>query len=291
MAKTKWTPEERHFFESVGRAIFMNPFDAAREHLLGGVSPGHDGEAFQLDPRLYAFVAEVEMRIAKLEAAGFGTIDHFDAAERRFMEPMFLYLVYHRFVKDLDRLVHRQLEMGDTPAPVPFAPDLLAALGARGFSEERSRHYFAMFYKLRRAFFFILTSLVGDSRSMRTLRSSLWNGLFTHDMHTYDLYLWNRMEGLLDTPPRRDRHGEGVGRLGDRALGADSVRREHGPLRVELLEDRTTRSTSRSFPRGSSNPSSSATARARLPVRSPITRASSTCAASTARSSSTRSGR
>jgi len=194
MGKAKWAPDERHFFQSVGRAIFMNPFDEARENLLGRVSPGHAGEAFQLDPKFYAFVVEVEQRIAKLEAQGLGTIDKFDEEERRFMEPVFLYLVYHRFVADLDRLVRRQVEMGDTPSPVPFAVDLLAALGARGFSEERSRHYLAMFYRLRRAFFFTLTSLVGESRSMRTLRCALWNAMFTHDMHTYDMYLWNRME-------------------------------------------------------------------------------------------------
>ena len=193
-AKPKWTPEDRRFFESVGRVIFMNPFDDARENLLFRVAPGHAGEAFKLDPKFYAFVAEVEQRIAKLEAQGLGTIDKFDAEERLFMEPVFLYQVYHRFVADLDRLVRRQLELGDSPAPAPFAGALLAALGARGFTEERGRHYLAMFYRLRRAFFFTLSALVGDSRSMQALRCALWNAMFTHDMHTYDMYLWNRME-------------------------------------------------------------------------------------------------
>ena len=192
--KAKWTPEDRRFFKTVGRMIFMNPFDIARENLLGRVSPGHEKGALKLDPKFYAFAGQVEQRIAKLESQGFTTLDKFDAEERLFMEPVFLYLVYHRFVRDLDQLVRRQLEMGDTPAPVPFAEELLAALGARGFTEERSRHYFAMFYKLRRAFFFTLTTLVGDGQSMRALRGSLWNAMFTNDMRTYDQYLWNRME-------------------------------------------------------------------------------------------------
>jgi DNA-binding NtrC family response regulator len=193
-AQARLSADDRAFFGGVGRAIFMNPFSDEREQLLGRVSPGHGGEATRLDPKFYAFVAEVDQRIAKLDRGGATTIDDFDASDRPFMEPVFLYQVYHDFVGDLDRLVRRQLEMGDVAAPVAFANDLLAQVAARGFSDEQSRHYLAMFYRLRRAFFFTMTSLVGDSRSMRALRCSLWNAMFTHDMHTYDMCLWNRME-------------------------------------------------------------------------------------------------
>ena len=35
--KRKWSPEDRGFFETVGQMVFMNPFDEAREKLLGGM--------------------------------------------------------------------------------------------------------------------------------------------------------------------------------------------------------------------------------------------------------------
>src|SRR6185295_11575612 len=50
------------------------------------------------------------------------------------------------------------------------------------------------FFQLRRAFYFILRSLAGECESMRKLRESLWNNVFTHDMRGYDAALWNRME-------------------------------------------------------------------------------------------------
>ena len=84
--KRKWSPEDRGFFKTVGQMVFMNPFDEARERLLGGMFPGHTGESLRLDPKLYAFAGEVQRRLEKLEAAGAGTLDHFDAEERLFME-------------------------------------------------------------------------------------------------------------------------------------------------------------------------------------------------------------
>ena len=58
-ARRKLSPEDRGFFGPLARVIFLNPFSAEREALLGRVSPGHAGEALHLDPKTYAFVTEV----------------------------------------------------------------------------------------------------------------------------------------------------------------------------------------------------------------------------------------
>jgi transcriptional regulator with PAS, ATPase and Fis domain len=63
-----------------------------------------------------------------------------------------------------------------------------------GFAQEAARRYFALFFQLRRAFYFIQGSLAGECESMRRLREALWKNVFTHDMRGYEAALWNRME-------------------------------------------------------------------------------------------------
>jgi len=70
---------------------------------------------------------------------------------------------------------------------------LLARLREFGFKADEARHYFAFFYQLRRAFFFI-NQLAGTSPSMCRLRCSLWNNIFTHQAQRYESALWDRME-------------------------------------------------------------------------------------------------
>ena len=179
-AKLTLSTQDRDFFASLGQAIFMNTFGEEREALLGRVSPGHAGEALHLDPKFYAFVAEVNRRIDRLDHRGRTTIQQFADRDGEVMQPVFLYQVYHRYVAELDAVIQKQLGMKDAATPVSFAEALIADLGQRGFTEEQSLHYLAMFYQLRRAFFFILDALVGDSPSMQQLRRALWNSVFTH---------------------------------------------------------------------------------------------------------------
>jgi len=193
-SKPTLTNDDRAFFAPLGRAIFMNVFSEEREALLGRVGPGHLGEALRLDPKAYAFLAEVNRRLDRLDRHGVCTIQQFREADRGFMQPVLLYQVYHRFVAELDAVIRTQLERQDAAVAVPFAESLISLLLARGFSEAESLRYLAIFYQLRRAFYFILDALVGDSPSMQHLRSALWNAVFTHDMQIYDRCLWDRME-------------------------------------------------------------------------------------------------
>jgi len=102
--------------------------------------------------------------------------------------------VFHRHCLDFDRLIPIQLERADESAPVPFAPEALGRLGARGFERSEALRYFAIFYQLRRAFFFIVNGLIGASPCMGELRRHLWNNVFTLDVGLFDRHLWNRME-------------------------------------------------------------------------------------------------
>ena len=96
---------------------------------------------------------------------------------------------YVRFFSDFEKLVQSQMQRRDTLVDVPFAKQLIAQLQSRGFSEKESLRYFALFYQLHRAFYFITRALVGDSPSMKQLRLALWNNVFTYDVGLYDQHL------------------------------------------------------------------------------------------------------
>lgn len=177
---------DREFFAALADVAFGNPFSAERAALVVRLAPGtklgdltQDPEALArlVAPRLQPWLGK-ELR----------------AEERQIVEPALLYVWYHRHVAKIDALIERQAVQGGAPLPVPFADELIGDLVRSGFSEEASGRYLALFFQLRRAFYFILRSLAGECESMRRLREALWNNVFTHDMRGYDAALWNRME-------------------------------------------------------------------------------------------------
>src|SRR6266705_907548 len=83
----------------------------------------------------------------------------------------------------------------------PFTPqrDQLIVRLAPGaplgdLTSDRAVRFFALFFQVRRAFYFIERSLAGKCESMRRLREALWNNVLTNDMRDYEAALWNRME-------------------------------------------------------------------------------------------------
>ena len=94
----------------------------------------------------------------------------------------------------LDALIERQVSRGGESPAVPFGDEVIGELVRGGFTPEQAPRYFALYYQLRRAYYFIHRSLAGDCESMRRFREALWNNVFTHDMRGFDTALWNRME-------------------------------------------------------------------------------------------------
>ncbi|HTG80489.1 MAG TPA: sigma 54-interacting transcriptional regulator [Geobacteraceae bacterium] len=187
------TDEEREFFATVAAAAFANPFSRERNEFdrqIAGMERGDVGRE-EMVQRVTVRVAE---RLARLEREGRADLRLYDEAEQRTVGVAFLFNVYHRFRNDLDSFIPVQLRAGDTPCRVPFAREALAMLSRLGFAEEEAWKYFAIFYQLRRAFFFIESSLVGVSPSMHTLRLHLWNNVFTCNIGLFDTHLWKRME-------------------------------------------------------------------------------------------------
>lgn len=186
------TNEEWTFFEMVARAAFANPFGETRDDLdlmIGGAAPGSSAEEI-----LRAVVTRIGKRMEDMRKKGTADLRQQQGSRREVLRTVFLFHLFHRHMEDFDRLIQTQLKSGDTPVRVPFARDVLGEMDGFGLTEEEAVRFFAVFYQLRRAYYFIRNSLVGSSPSMRAFRKHLWDCVFTHDIRWFESHLWNRME-------------------------------------------------------------------------------------------------
>ncbi|MBJ6723330.1 sigma-54-dependent Fis family transcriptional regulator [Geomonas sp. Red875] len=192
MGSQKDRTAEWTFFETVARAAFANPFGEIRDDLdvvIGGAAPGSSAEEI-----LQAVVIRIEQRINEMQRKGKADLRRYEGSRRDVLRTVFLFHLFHRHTENFDRLIQAQLKGGDSPSRVSFAKEVLHGLGGFGFIEEEAVRFFAVFYQLRRAFYFIRNGLVGGSLSMRSLRKHLWDCVFTHDMRWFESRLWDRME-------------------------------------------------------------------------------------------------
>ncbi|MCF7669768.1 MAG: sigma 54-interacting transcriptional regulator, partial [Verrucomicrobia bacterium] len=121
-------------------------------------------------------------------------LDDFEEADIERVRYAILFDVFHRYHLQFDELIRRQIEKGQVPVKVWFAEGALADLRRRGFAREESLLILSLFYQMRRAYFFIEKSLIGQSESMIRLRMDLWNNVFTHDIRNYEEFFWDSME-------------------------------------------------------------------------------------------------
>jgi sigma-54 specific flagellar transcriptional regulator A len=172
--------------------VFGNPFSAERGELIVRLAPGAKPGDLTIDREALARV--VAPKLAPYLREGAIALQRLGAEDRRLLEPALLYVGYHRCVPHLDALIEQQARHSGAPLPVPFADEVIADLVRGGLAREQAPRYFALYYQLRRAFYFIHRSLAGDCESMRRFREALWNNVFTHDMRGFDTALWDRME-------------------------------------------------------------------------------------------------
>ncbi len=190
--KIKLTTEDREFFRLVSDAAFINPFSKERLELnrrIACITAKVQDEALR-----DAAISKVIDRVGEMEREGKADLLLYEGSDKELVRSALLFDVYHRYNDDFDKLILEQSDAGDKPCAVPFAKESLALLKRRGFPWEEARQYFAFFYQLRRAFFFIHHSLVGQSSCIENLRCRLWENIFTNNIHWYEQFLWNRME-------------------------------------------------------------------------------------------------
>jgi DNA-binding NtrC family response regulator len=185
------TSDERAFFANVYQAGLASPFDENRalwEKKIAAAGGSDSGRCIDLA------IKQVQKRIAVLEKQGRVDYTRYPADDGLLVKSGLLFDFFYVYRRRFDKLIGDQIQAGDAPLEVPFAPEALARLQQWGFAREDALRYFALSYQLRRAYFFIYRNLVGRSPSMKSLRQNLWNNVFTHNIDLYDRYLWNRME-------------------------------------------------------------------------------------------------
>jgi DNA-binding NtrC family response regulator len=182
---------DREYFRNLTEFAFRNPYE--KESLLlayrvaGGKYPAGD----QLRGKVYE---TIKKRIEKVTAHGQLNWKQFSGEDRYLVRHALMHDSYYRCFSKFDDLILRQIEEDLSDHPLPFAEETLSLMRSRGFSIKDSLQYFGLFYQLRRAWYFINHALIGQSRSMQTLRSHLWRSLFTSFPAVYEKALWDRME-------------------------------------------------------------------------------------------------
>ncbi|MEM9190856.1 MAG: sigma 54-interacting transcriptional regulator [Myxococcota bacterium] len=181
--------QDREFFTLVSQAVYENPFGEERDRLDTQIAQA-DAKGPELMERL---IHRVEERLRTLVGDGEAVPDY-EPEDRALLEHGLLFATFHRFVPEIDTLIADQRDRKGKDASAPFAPAALGYLTRAGYHEPRAIRMLELFFQMRRAWMFIGTGLVGQSRSMRRLREHCWDSVFTHDIRRYDRFLWNRME-------------------------------------------------------------------------------------------------
>ena len=184
-------PKDRVFFQKVRLAIFANPFSDERvlvDYQLTGkrVSSGRNEQVRLL-------IQVVEERLNQVYAGTERPIVSFKGEDRKLVLFGILFHIFHKYCADFDDHIRDQIQHGDKPCRVSFADTVLNEMLSNGIESKEAVRFFALFFQMRRAFYFI-DRIVGKSPSMKKLRHDLWNNIFTHDIGIYERHLWNRME-------------------------------------------------------------------------------------------------
>ncbi|VGO12975.1 Transcriptional regulatory protein GlrR [Pontiella desulfatans] len=176
----------------VAEAAFSNPFSDKRVEIDRQIVGADD--TVHWEATLEPLLRKLGEHIRSLEKAGGIVINRDGNEEVRAIAVSILFYVFHRYMERFDSLIVEQVKAGDESCRAPFAYQCLEDLTRYGFEHADACRYVAIFYQVRRAYFFISKGLVGESPCMKRLRAQLWDNIFTHDISWYEGCLWNRME-------------------------------------------------------------------------------------------------
>jgi DNA-binding NtrC family response regulator len=191
-AKWRLSVSDKKFFKLVQRAALVNPFTEERSQInrqLSGL-PNDHSETEHNQRGVYT----VRRRVKRLEDAGRDNFNGYVSKDKLLLKRAYIFDFFHGFIDHFDRHIRKQLNSGDQPVTVSFSDEAFAYLERKGYTAKEKLRAIGFTFQVWRAFYFIVRNLAGRSASMRKLRESLWNNVFTYSMEFYTRHLWQRME-------------------------------------------------------------------------------------------------
>jgi transcriptional regulator with AAA-type ATPase domain len=192
MLSLSLSASDRQFIANVLGVMHANPFSDQRVDA--------DRQLIDFDPsetytQRYEKISQaISQGVNRLLAAGKDNIHKFNGQDRDLIESLFVYHSYNQVFLKFDELIEQQVKEGERTCGVPFARESLALMERFGFAPGEALHFFALFYQIRRAYYFIMHGIVGRSPCMKDLRENLWNNVVTSDIVLYARKLSDRME-------------------------------------------------------------------------------------------------
>lgn len=227
------TPAEREFFALLTETVYANPFGSDPGGLGRLLGRGLPVDLISQADHYGELMPEVDKRLAALRGRGLDRLDRFAGEDLELMRQVFLFVGYQRHLDSFDRLIARQSAADAGSPDLRWLPRLQASLRDNGFAPAEVRRWVALYYQLRRAYFFIERAMVGRGTPMRQLRRALWNSVFTNDLRRYTLLLWERMQDfstllLGETGTGKGSAAAAIGRSGAIPLTGDERGFTHG---------------------------------------------------------------
>jgi len=215
MPKKLFTSEDWPIAQRIAEIVYCNVFEEKRwqlEHEILGdsyqtprrfVAPGESERSLAPNMELLVEVAGtlLEKARTRLEVAA---ASDFSAKEVEAYSNVCHFFVFHKFMADIDELVHRSMRGGDSAQRVDFFFDArdemrfyLGVSAQTRIDPEEEARYFAFYFQVRRAWLNTYVCLVGASSAITELRARIWRSCFTRDARRYQRSLYDRMGDFM----------------------------------------------------------------------------------------------
>jgi two-component system, NtrC family, response regulator HydG len=191
--KKSLNPVQRDFFKNVAETAFSNPFSPEADALELRILPAPT-KKLSAKKLLAGVIATIAAYFSQISRPETFNLHDYQGEDLKILEISWLYYQYRLHQKEFDLYIKDQQKVGSTPLPLPFAAQLIEEFTVTGFNTAQTAKYIALFFQLRRGFFFISRGVFGISSSMVQLRMHLWNNIFTFQPQWYLNFLCEQME-------------------------------------------------------------------------------------------------
>lgn len=182
------------FFEMVSAAALANPFGEERDGLDQAIVkewldkvPGKSKDAEK--------IAELTGSLLEDFFPATGPVRPESGKNKLLLGDAALFFLFHKYMDAFDEYIQLQNSTLGNILELPFAEKIESDLRRFGFRDSAD-HYIAVFFQMRRAFFFINRFVGGNSAPVRKLREQLWRTIFSSDLRRYIDALFDRMESF-----------------------------------------------------------------------------------------------